>query len=60
MAYPADEGDLVAFELHTGTAPVSQASAGECVGDLVGGGPHIRGQSLEHGGQGKPVRLMRR
>jgi len=51
VAYPGQHGDVVALELHPGAAAVAEATAGQLVGDLVGGDRQPGDHAFDHGHQ---------
>ncbi len=59
VADAADDGDLVLLELHPGAAAVAEATAGEGVGDVVGGDRDVGGQALQDRDEGRSVGLAR-
>ena len=54
---PAEQGDLVLFELHPGTAAVAEAAPGELGGDVRGRHRDPGRQSFEDGDQGGTMRF---
>ena len=51
MAHPGQHGDLVTLELHPGAAAIAEATAGQLVGDVIGGDPQAGDHAFDHGHQ---------
>src|SRR5699024_9453953 len=59
VANTSDDGDLILFELHSGTPAVPGATAEQSGGDVVRGDGHACRKALENRDECRPVGLPR-